>query len=55
MWIASLTVAVFFVIAIISGGLLSTDKALPPAVKVLHRVSPFLTVLASAVNLYLLP
>ena len=45
---------VFFVIAIISGGLLSTDKALPPAVKVLHRVSPLLTVLASAMTLYLL-
>ena len=54
-WIASLTGVVFFVIAIISGGLLSADKALPPAVKVLHRVSPFLSLLAIAVTLYLLP
>lgn len=38
-WIASLSAAGFFVIAIISGGLLSTDKALPSAVKILHRVS----------------
>lgn len=54
-WIASLSAAVFFVVAIISGGLLSTDKTLPPAIKALHRVSPFLAVLAGAATLVLLP
>jgi hypothetical protein len=54
-WIASMAGAVFFLAAIISGGLLSTDKTLPPVVKALHRVSPFLAVLAGAAILYLLP
>jgi hypothetical protein len=54
-WIASLAGLVSFLVAIISGGLLSTDKTLPPVVKALHRVSPFLAVLASAATLYLLP
>lgn len=54
-WVASLAGAVIFVVAIISGGLLSTDKALPPVVKALHRVSPFLAALASAATLYFLP
>ena len=54
-WIASLSGAVFFVVAIISGGLLSTDKTLPRAVKALHRVSPFLALLAAAGTLILLP
>ena len=52
---AAVLTVVFFVAAIISGGLISIDKALPPAVKVLHRVSPFLSLLAIAVTLYLLP
>lgn len=55
LWIASLAGALFFVVAIISGGLLSTDKVLPPVVKALHRVSPFVAALASAAVLYLLP
>lgn len=46
---------VFFVVAIISGGLVSANKTPPPVVKALHRVSPFLTVLASAATVYLLP
>jgi hypothetical protein len=54
-WIASLAGLVSFLVAIVSGGLLSTDKTLPPAIKVLHRVSPFLAVLAGAATLYLLP
>lgn len=54
-WIASLTGAVCFLAAIISGGLLSTDKTLPPAVKALHRVSPFLALLLAAITLILLP
>ena len=41
-----------FVVAIISGGLMSTDKTLPPAVKVMHRLSPFLTVFLTAMTLY---
>lgn len=54
-WVASLTSAASFVVAIISGGLLSTDKKLPPVVKALHRVSPFLALLAAAITLIVLP
>jgi len=38
----------------ISGGLLSTDKPMPAAIRWMHWVAPFLTVLCSAVTLYLL-
>lgn len=38
----------------IAGGLLSTEKPMPPAVWWIHRVAPFLTVLSTAVTLYLL-
>ena len=45
---------VFFLGSIATGGILSTDKPAPPFVLILHRVTPFLTVLASAIALYLL-
>ena len=38
----------------ISGGLLSTGKPMPAAIRWMHRVTPFLTVLSTAVTLYLL-
>ena len=53
-WIAGVASGLFFVVAIVSGGLLSTDKTLPPAIKLLHRVSPFLIVLSTAATPYAL-
>jgi hypothetical protein len=38
----------------IAGGLLSTDKPVPAAISWMHRITPFLTVLSTAVTLYLL-
>jgi len=38
----------------ISGGLLSTDKPMPAAIRWMHWVTPFLTVLCTVVTLYLL-
>jgi hypothetical protein len=43
-----------FLATIISGGLLSTDKAMPTAILTMHQITPFLTVLTTAVTLYLL-
>jgi hypothetical protein len=38
----------------IAGGLLSTDKPVPAAISWMHRITPFLTVLSTAVTQYLL-
>ncbi len=43
-----------FIVTIIVGGLLSTDLTLPAIVPRLHQITPFLTVLSTAVTLYLL-
>jgi hypothetical protein len=43
-----------FIAAIVSGGLLSTDRPQPAAITALHRITPFLAVFASAAILYLL-
>lgn len=43
-----------FVGTIVTGGLLSTGKVMPVAVLRLHQITPFLTVLATAVALYFL-
>jgi hypothetical protein len=39
---------------IISGGLLSTNKPMPVAILTMHQITPFLTVLSTAVMLYVL-
>ena len=52
--IAGVVTGLFFLSAIISGGLLSTDKPMPAAILTIHRITPFLTVLSTAVTLYLL-
>lgn len=44
----------FFLCAIITGGLLSTDKPMPVVIRRLHQIIPYLTVLSTAVTLYLL-
>jgi hypothetical protein len=43
----------FFLGTIVTGGLLSADKPMPGVVLWLHRITPFLTVLSTAVTLYL--
>ncbi len=52
--IASVATVVLFVIAIISGGLVSMDRRMPRAVRATHWVTPFLTLLATEVTLCLL-
>lgn len=39
---------------IISGGLLSTNKPMPAIILTMHKITPFLTVLSTAVMLYAL-
>jgi hypothetical protein len=43
-----------FLVGIISGGLVSIDKPLPAAVQSVHHVTPYLTVISTALTLYLL-
>lgn len=45
--------AALFVITIVTGGLLSVDKAMPVIVLKLHQVMPFLTAISTSVMLYL--
>jgi hypothetical protein len=54
-WVVALVGALFFVVTIVSGGLVSIDRAMPTAVSVVHKVFPYLTVLSSAAILYLVP
>jgi heme A synthase len=44
----------FFVSNIATGGLLSIAKPIPAAVSTMHKLFPYLTVLSTAVTLYLL-
>jgi len=53
-WIASVVTGLFFLGTIITGGLLSTGKPTPAAILTMHQITPFLTVLSTAVTLYLL-
>ena len=51
---AGVVTGLFFLDAIVSGGLLSIGKPMPAAISTMHRVTPFLTVVSTAVTLYLL-
>lgn len=51
---ATVITGVLFVLAIATGGLLSTDKPVPAIVSVVHKVVPVLSVLSTAIMLYLL-
>ncbi len=44
---------ILFVITIISGGLISTDKPMPAAIRTLHHITPYPTALLTALTLYL--
>ncbi len=46
--------ALLFVLTVATGGLLSTGRPAQAAVLTAHRVAPFLTVLSTAVTMYLL-
>jgi hypothetical protein len=52
--IAGAVTGLFFLGAIITGGLLSTGKPVSAAILTAHQIVPFLTVLATATTLYLL-
>jgi hypothetical protein len=46
--------AIFFIAAIISGGLASIDKSWPAIVPLVHKLLPYLTLLSTTISLYLL-
>ena len=51
---AIVVTVLFFAGDVATGGLLSTDKPMPAVILKLHQITPFLTVLSTAVTLYLL-
>jgi hypothetical protein len=51
---AIVVTVLFFAGNVATGGLLSTDKTVPAVILKLHQITPFLTVLSTAVTLYLL-
>lgn len=53
-FVASVATGLFFLGAIISGGLASIDAPMPAAILPIHQITPFLTVLSTSVTLYLL-
>jgi len=52
--IAVITTGALFLAAIISGGLASTEKLAYPAIVLIHRIAPFLSILTTAATVYLL-
>jgi uncharacterized integral membrane protein len=53
-WIAIVFNGLCFLGAVVSGGLLSSDKPMPVAVLRVHQIVPVLTLLSSGATLYLL-
>lgn len=54
-WIVVVVTGLFFLGAAATGGILSTDNPVPPAAVLrLHQIIPFLTLISTAVMLYLL-
>ncbi|HET9912716.1 MAG TPA: hypothetical protein VFQ13_12545 [Anaerolineales bacterium] len=51
---ACLVAALFFLATIVTGGLVSVDKAMPVLVSLAHKLFPYLTVLSTVASLYLL-
>ncbi len=52
--IASVVTGLLSLGTIVSGGLVSIDKPVPAAISMMHKLFPYLTVLSTAVTLYLL-
>ena len=53
-WLAVAAAVVCAAATIISGGLLSVEGGMPPFLLPMHRVLPFLTIIAIGVSLYLI-
>jgi hypothetical protein len=51
---AIVVTVLFFAGTVTAGGLLSIDKPMPAAISMMHKLFPYLTVLSTAVTLYLL-
>jgi hypothetical protein len=51
---AIVVTVLFFAGTVTAGGLLSIDRPMPAAILTLHQITPYLTVLSTAVTLYLL-
>jgi hypothetical protein len=51
---AIVVTVLFFAGTVTAGGLLSTGKPMSAAISTLHQITPYLTVLSTAVTLYLL-
>lgn len=51
---AGVVTGVFFLGAIISGGVLSIGKSIPAAILTMHQITAFLTALSTATTLYFL-
>jgi hypothetical protein len=51
---AMVTMFFFFVMTIVSGGLLSISKEMPKVIGIIHQVFPYLTIGASGILLYLI-
>jgi hypothetical protein len=53
--IAAIVVTILLFVGVVAaGGLLSVDKPMPVAVSMVHKLLPYVTVLSTAVTLYLL-
>ena len=53
-WVAVVATGLLFATLAATGALLSGDKPMPAAIRKLHKIAPYLTVLSSAATLYLL-
>jgi hypothetical protein len=53
-WVIIIITGFLFIIAIVSGGLRSIDKSASEVIPIIHKVTSFLTVFATAVLLYFL-
>ena len=51
---AVVVTALIFVGTVAAGGLSSIDRPMPSAISIMHKLFPYITVLSSAVTLYLL-
>jgi len=52
--VAVVVTGLLFLGTVIAGGILSTGKPVPAAILRMHQITPFLTVLSTAMTLYLL-
>ena len=53
-WLAVAITGVPFLVTIATGGLLSTDRSMPGVVAILHQITPYLTLVCTALTLQFL-